>query len=585
MLDFIERLITRYQSVAHRTRKDTTPHEQILASLTLAEAALRKLRFEQQHPGGNPQTAVIGPTQAGKSTVVNLLLGKALAGVSALAGFTVHPQGFCVKSRIDHYPWLPEFFIGYHQVSSAELAQAPYRAYAISEAGEAPLPPSLLWDTPDFDSVDAVGYRDAVLRTAALADLLLLVVSKDKYADQRVWETLELLLPLGRPLMICINKVDEESRQMVLDSFHHHLKEKKLPPERFPLCTLPYQKDLDDAGRGMEPGAVERLRNMVAEPLAQLDRTDQAYHAYRFIRHHWSAWLTPIRAEQAAEARWKEMVDHSVEQGLIDYRRDYLDHPQNYETFQQAIAELLTLLEIPLLAESLARARRVITWPLRRAVDAGKSLFGRKPAGAQKDSNQEQRLLNQIAHHTLVHLAEEALRLAETEAEQENWWKNIARTLRDERPRLEQRFADAVKSYQAQFQPEIERSAHRLYEQLEQQPAMLNTLRTARVTTDAAAVVLAVKSGGLSIHDLVVAPAMLSLTSMLAESTLGHYMDRIAAELKQRQLEAVEKQLFVALGTELTALEQRLDPTQRFGISVEEVSAAEQELERLEHGD
>ncbi len=587
MLDFIERLIARYRSVGGEISRGGTeqalPYEGTLASLTLAEAALRKLRVNREYPDHNPQIAVIGPTQAGKSTVVNLLLEKPLAGVSALAGFTVHPQGFCIDSRTEEYPWLPDFFTGYRQLPPAELPNAPYRAFSLSEAGGAPLPPSVLWDTPDFDSVDASGYRDAVLRTAALADLLLLVVSKDKYADQRVWETLELLIPLGRPLVVCINKVDEASREVIPDSFRRHLTEKGIPAERLPLCTLPYRKGLDPSGRGIDSDAVDRLRALMTGLASTPDREQQARHLYRFIRLHWEEWLTPIRAEQAAEARWEEMVRQALEKALADYRRDYLDHPQNYETFQQAIAELLTLLEIPLLADSLNRMRRVITWPLRQVIGAGKSLFGKGEEHGGKGSNQEQQLLNQIAHHTLVHLAEEALDLGETEPEQSAWWKGIAHALREERPHIEQRFARAVENYQARFQPEIERSARRLHERLQQQPAILNTLRTARVTTDAAAVVLAVKSGGLSVHDLVVAPAMLSLTSMLAESTLGHYMDRVAAELKQRQQEMVEKELLASLGLELAALERHIDPARRFHIPEAEVTAAEQELERLAH--
>ena len=48
--------------------------------------------------------------------------------------------------------------------------------------------------------------------------------------------------------------------------------------------------------------------------------------------------------------------------------------------------------------------------------------------------------------------------------------------------------------------------------------------------------VLAVKSGGLGAVDLVLAPAMLSLTTLLTEGALGKYMDRI-----QRQLTAYQE--------------------------------------------
>jgi len=44
-------------------------------------------------------------------------------------------------------------------------------------------------------------------------------------------------------------------------------------------------------------------------------------------------------------------------------------------------------------------------------------------------------------------------------------------------------------------------------------------------------VVLAVKSGGLGAVDLVVAPAMLSLTTLLTEGALGQYMHRVQKKL------------------------------------------------------
>ena len=582
MLDFIEQLIQRYQSVAKGKltgNGESLPFDNNLASLTLAEATLRKLQINRDYPQHKPQIAIIGPTQAGKSTVVNLLLGKPLAGVSALAGFTVHPQGFCVASTTDEFGWLPQFFPDYEQHTITDLAAAPYRAYALTAAGDGPLPSCVIWDTPDFDSIDAGGYRDAVLRTTALADLLLLVVSKDKYADQRVWETLKLLLPLNKPLVVCINKLTEESRPVILNSFRNHLREAGIPVDKFPLCTLPYQKELDEAAHGIDPQQAGALRNQLTNSLSAIERDTQQHGLHEFIRQHWSDWISPIVAEHTAEQAWKEMVAQAMEAALSDYRRDYLDHPQNYETFQQAMAELLSLLEIPVLAASLNNIRQTITWPLRQIIGLGKSLTGMGKPQPSKDTNQEQRLLNQICHHTLVHLAEESLRISETEAGQETWWKTIARTLRNERPNIEQHFVQAVAGYQEKFKPEIERSAHSLYKQLEQQPATLNSLRAARITTEAAAVVLSVKSGGLSVHDLVIAPAMLSLTSMLTESTLGRYMDGVAAELKQRQLAMVTTDLLAGLQQEIINLKEKVDPAQRFRIPADALAAAEQELE------
>ena len=579
MLDFIAKLIERYQSVArHGNGQLGGSFDDILASLTLAEAGLLMQQIDRDSPQRKPQIAVIGPTQAGKSTIVNLLLDRPLAGVSALAGFTAHPQAFCVKTDPEELAWVTRIFPGYERRSLEQLPSAPYQAYAVTRAGEAPLPPCVIWDTPDFDSIDSSGYRDAVLRTSALADLLLLVVSRDKYADQRVWDTLKLLYPLGQPMVVCINKLTPESHPVILDSFRNHLREAEIPPDRFPICTLPYRKNLDQSGLGIDAQGVAALRTRLEDALPGDGHNDRLPHLYRFVELHWPEWVNPIVTEHSARRSWDEMVEHAVERAQSDYRRDYLDHPQNYTAFQQAIAELLTLLEIPVLADSLNRARQVITWPLRQLMSAGKTLFGKEEAHAVRDSNQEQLLLNQLCHHTLVHLTEEALRLSETESEQETFWRSVAQTVRTRRPGIEQQFMQKVAHYQESFQPEIERSANRLYEQLKQQPATLNSLRVARVTTDAAAIVLAVKTGGLSAHDLVIAPAMLSLTSMLAESTLGRYMDKIAAELKQRQLEMVSNQLLVPLQQELVEVKRYIDPAQQFNIPPGELAEAEQEL-------
>ncbi|MCB1757589.1 MAG: GTP-binding protein, partial [Gammaproteobacteria bacterium] len=64
-----------------------------------------------------------------------------------------------------------------------------------------------------------------------------------------------------------------------------------------------------------------------------------------------------------------------------------------------------------------------------------------------------------------------------------------------------------------------------------------------RVTADAAAVGLALKTGGIGLNDFLLAPAMLSVTSMLTESALGRYIDRVKAKLRIEQLDAVKSQL------------------------------------------
>lgn len=103
---------------------------------------------------------------------------------------------------------------------------------------------------------------------------------------------------------------------------------------------------------------------------------------------------------------------------------------------------------------------------------------------------------------------------------------------------------------------------------------VLNSLRATRVTTDAAALAVALHTGGIGVQDFVIAPAMLSVTSLLAESALGHYMDKAAEQLKARQKTAVAQLFASALRNPLAALPERLDPDTRLGIPDATLEAA-----------
>ncbi|MCK5871974.1 MAG: 50S ribosome-binding GTPase, partial [Methylococcales bacterium] len=98
MLDFITLLRQRYQLLLAQIDAGSAlalSYELRIEQLIFAEAFMRKGALLEADFKLPLQVVVIGPTQAGKSSVCNLLLNNNLAGVSALAGYTVHPQGFC----------------------------------------------------------------------------------------------------------------------------------------------------------------------------------------------------------------------------------------------------------------------------------------------------------------------------------------------------------------------------------------------------------------------------------------------------------------------------------------------------------
>ncbi|MFN3919112.1 MAG: GTP-binding protein, partial [Methylohalobius sp.] len=243
------------------------------------------------------------------------------------------------------------------------------------------------------------------------------------------------------------------------------------------------------------------------------------------------------------------MIDTALSQALAIYRSDFLDHPIAYATFQRALAELLILLEIPGLAQPMMAIRRAITWPI-------KALLGkRRNAGA--DAVQELFILRRSVEHALLQLLT-SIRDQTHETTAVHWWQEIDRCYQAAYPALIRFFETESLTYYRAFAPQVEAAAMRLYRRLQEMPATLNSLRAARVGADAAGLALLFQTGGIGPHDVVLAPAMLSLTSLLAESALGKYMEIVAADLKRTQLKAV-KTLLQGLGEKIFGLVEQMD--------------------------
>ncbi len=577
MLNFISLLRQRYQSLLSQLDDKSASaitFQQRLEQLIFAEAFIRKGELLEADFKLPLQIAIIGPTQVGKSSVCNLLLNNKLAGVSALAGYTVHPQGFCAGVSLAASTPLQHYFGRYQQLDPSELNPNRYDCFALSEnLDDAPLlPPCILWDTPDFDSIDAPDYKEGVIRAIALADIIILVLSKEKYADQSVWEMMSIIEEFNQPTLICINKLPEDSESLIIRSLKQKWQQART--DVFPdIIPLFYHKQ---TGCPHWSATNEKLIYQLAKKA--IKRNHFRYQS-NLIHRHWSTWLAPIIAEHQAADEWQHLVSKQVNYALIAYQRDYLNHPHYYETFQQALIELLNLLEIPGIAKVLSKTRRVLTWPIR-------SLLGlRRSHRLGVYQSQELVLLNQQAKHLLIQLTEHLLDKIDMEGRKNSWWKENYRLLRQQRNVILEAFKQQADDYHASFQQDVEATAHRLYEKLQQQPLILNSLRTTRVSADAVAIVLAIQTGGIGLHDLIITPAMLSLTSMLTETAIGSYMNKTEAQLKKHQLETVKQQLFIeCLQHYLYQLPELMSDSNHFNISPEQLAAAEKQHVEKKHG-
>ena len=569
------------QLLQQRERVFITPDadsDEKLPTLILANALLRNAIQRKRQWPLPLQLAVIGPTQSGKSSVVNLLLGRRMAAASPLAGHTRYAHGF-VSTEIgsDADGCLKSLLPGWQQVAPDSPGEGDLFSLTRCKLEESFVKqPSIVWDTPDFDSVGSRSYRNTVPEICAMADALLLVVSREKYADRSVWRMLRLIAPLEIPLMICLNKTERTDEAALRASLQKRLQAESIAPAG--ILSLPYTERADEALAST--AAAQKLRTSLADFLNSPDDAGSSAPLIEYLNRYWSQWTAPLRSELAASGYWRRAVEAGIEEAIDTYRRECLDNPHYSYALQRAVIRLLELLEIPGIAAAITKVRSVLTWPARRLQAMFRERLPGKSAAGQ---DQETGVLKEAVSHLLIELQREASeRLTDGGDATSGWWRELLALLNQQSTAIRSEAHAAVVNYQSGFETEIEEASQRLYRHLQQHPATLNGLRAARVTTDTAAIVLAVKTGGVGINDLILTPAMLSFTSLLAEGAVGGYMKQIEAELKARQLELLRHRLFQDVLTErLLHLPQSIPENRCYAIPSELIEQAERSLEVL----
>lgn len=563
----VQTLLNHYRHWVERTDNPNATWVSHYNDLRLVDACQDKVRLSEQHPQHPMQIGIVGPTQAGKSTLVNVLTQSNAAGISARAGYTVHAQGFGVNVTEEELAPIHTVLEPMQRVQSDALDFSNFDAYVLDPISTGPatlVNNAVVWDSPDFDSIEARGYRGAVLYTLALADVLVLMVSKDKYGDKSVWDMLNLMVPLNKPILVVINKLSERDVQSVQQSFIERFSQRHPNINLPPVVALPYIEEQ----RVFNQEELAGLQVSLTKATELATRSSLKPAVTQFIEDNWAKWIKPAEDEQDANTYWANAVSNAIDDAVSQYELRYLNDDSRNDVFNRALAELLNLLEIPGIAASLQKTREIVTWPARKLLGLGvKAVRGKAVQAPPEDLEKD--VLVSLQAHVITSLQGLAVDAQHDFPEQAAWWQALSQELRAQRDSIGTQFNRTTQQYQQNFDPRIEAAAKKLYQQLETQPALLNSLRAARVTTDAAAVALAVKSGGLAATDLLVAPAMLSVTTLLTESALGRYMTTVKAELKQQQSTEVRQQVFDgALGDVLRKLPDSMDQSELLGMEL-----------------
>lgn len=540
-----------------------------------------------------PHVIVFGGTQVGKSTIVNVLLGGVRAKVHHTAGFTRHAQAFvqpdlAPEDLFGQNPWP---FSEFQRVSRSSLSNERLMEYCVeitdrtSRAGEV-----VLWDAPDCDAVGSQTYMPGMVEALALADVVVYVTSSQKYAIRHVLEWVAEIRDSGKPVVSLLNMTPRQHQADLLASMLTAMETVEaecasdrgiLKPKHFtptPAVAFDFINDGDSSlliSEEYAPGI--QLAQFVANEAHKSSQNETIRHQAELALEYAQSRLPMITAAALAETEARDefatLSNQALEQFVEDYRLNYLEDPSNYDAFTYVGMEILKLLDppIPGVKRAISGIRNILAMPAKLLVFGAKSVYRSfQPQTDENNQNSHQKnpkgsMAVQLAHDQLLNtVSREIARKAQQYGGSLGFWKSMDWAWEKALPDIEAEFRHQLIRLEEEHAEHIRRAAMSIYTEISKDPVKLNLLRTGRLTADAAAIVLSVKTaghGGEFLHSLILAPIMLSITEAASQMIADNHVSTLRQQLKSSLLADTKKMghqvynpRFDLLGQEATAL-------------------------------
>jgi hypothetical protein len=501
---------------------------------------------------------VFGGTQVGKSTCLNVILGANVARVHHTAGFTRHVQGFVPPgTRLERlFGGNPLTLRGFTPVPCDALQQDNLDVYCVQQLpSESQLPHCALWDAPDCDSVDASQYMAALVEALTLADVVVYVTSREKYAVEHILAWVVIFAEAGVPLVGCLNMTPRSQQEDILASHQQALatvaKRLQRPVPDMDMVAFP----LVDAATSDEVCAIlcdprvapahalrQHISRLVLSSQQQATRVEQAIH---FITSHLPTLLEPAQAELDAIAQWETVVADGLERFVQDYRKHYLDNPQRYDAFARVSVEILSLLNppIPGLQEAIRTVRVILSLPARLIMFIARKAWQLTWGGATV-ANQDTIVPAEVqtyteAHTRFLHGLAWLIQEQRAKSRHHPFWDELDVRWEAHMHTIQAEFDAQLTRHWQQTEQRIKDTAAAIFHELEKRPAVLNSLRASRLVGDAAAIVVSVQMGGAGdiLHDILLAPAMLAVLEAISRAITEGYVTHRRLELRDALLQ------------------------------------------------
>ena len=209
--------------------------------------------------------ALVGSTGAGKSTLVNSIVGANVSATGVRRPTTNSPVLACHPDEID---WFAEnnFLPTLPRVRQEGLARPGRDGLLVLAASEGMPRGIALLDTPDIDSV-VQAHHEFAYQFLDASDLWLFVTSASRYADGPVWEILQHARERKASLGVVLSRIPQAYRTELVDHFNAMLDANGMTAaDRFVIPEIPLLNGM------LPPDAYQPIRDWLADTAARADR-------------------------------------------------------------------------------------------------------------------------------------------------------------------------------------------------------------------------------------------------------------------------------------------------------------------------
>jgi hypothetical protein len=562
LIDGLERLEGQYDARG-MLQRHATIEPQLMLTLALLRNTIAPTALGVLPPPVH--VAVVGGTNCGKSTVTNVLVGEAVARASLQGGFTRIPTGYAMQDLLSgawhEQPLLlkrlrPRADMEGGQDSEQEYALVPLHSPAKFDY----LQQAVIWDTPDVDSRYAHERQHRVLEIIGLADVVVLVLSKEKYADHTAYELLSLLLTSGKAVIVCLNKFTSAEYAEGLEHFRRQMLD---TPHRRQAVGEPVMLAYVDPTAinrvwATTGGTAAQVRQAIAAHLRQPHRLRQrsARGAVQFVADHVDTLLQPAWRECALRAEWRLRVEEGLAACLAFYRQHYLEDERRYDSFRLALFRLIELLDVPGINRLTRLLRQVVTAPARWGWGLLKRLVAPAPSASPRA---EVMVLQESLDITMT-----ALQTFLLERQDDHpLWRQLRERFAPTMPALLEGITGRLHTHEQRLTQAIDAAARRIYARLQDSPTQLHALRGGKLALEVAVTLAAVKSGGLAPDDLLYGSLAYAGLQTVVQMLGEHYVHSVKTALQDTQATAVEALLRDGFVAPLLALLLEQEGTQQ----------------------